>query len=74
MRWAKRLRALFGKDTLDAEINEELRFHLERAVEEKLGLGLPLEQARMAALQEVGVRMALGGAAAGLAEIAVSLC
>ena len=36
------------------ELTDELRFHLEKLLEEKVGQGMSLEEARYAALQELG--------------------
>jgi predicted permease len=58
MRWirsaALRLRSLFRSHALDREMNEELRFHIERQIEQNLARGMPPEQARRAALREFG--------------------
>ncbi len=50
-----RLRALFRRDSMDAELSEELRFHLERETEKNVARGMPREEAARDA------RMALGG-------------
>ena len=58
MRWIYklplRLRSLFRKDSVEHELNEELRFHLEKLIEEKVARGMTPEEARYAALRELG--------------------
>jgi len=58
MRWfyklPLRLRSLFRNDRVEQELNDELRFHLEKLIEEKLAKGMRPEQARYAALRELG--------------------
>ncbi len=49
-----RLRSLFRKDRVEQELAEELRFHLEELIEENLSRGNTPEEARYAALREVG--------------------
>jgi macrolide transport system ATP-binding/permease protein len=49
-----RCAALFGKQKLDAELDEELRTHLDLAIEENIRRGMSSEQARQAALCEFG--------------------
>ena len=50
-----RLRAIFRRDSLDAELDEELRWHLEHEAEKYLRSGIPEEEAKRRA------RLALGG-------------
>ena len=50
-----RMRSLFRRGTVEEEMNEELRFHLEREAERNQGRGMPHDQAAREA------RMALGG-------------
>ncbi|MFP5228229.1 MAG: ADOP family duplicated permease [Acidobacteriota bacterium] len=50
-----RLRALFGRERMDAELDEELRFHLERETQKYRSAGLCDEEARRRA------RIAFGG-------------
>ncbi len=50
-----RLRALFRRKTVETELDEELRFHLEHQVEKHLRSGLPREEALRRA------RLAIGG-------------
>jgi len=50
----KRLRALFHKDTLERELDDELRFHLERDAAQNLQRGMNSEEARYAALRSFG--------------------
>jgi predicted permease len=49
-----RLRALFNKPEMERELGEELRFHLEKEIEQKLARGMSREQARLAALRSFG--------------------
>src|ERR1044071_9329297 len=49
-----RLRALFHKTEMERELDEELRFHLEREIEQNLARGLSPEEARLAALRSFG--------------------
>src|SRR5262245_59841813 len=51
---AFRLRALLTRSRLEREMDEELRFHVERATEENLRRGLSPDEARRAALVELG--------------------
>ena len=58
MRWIQklslRLRSLFKRDRVEQELSDELRFHLEGLVEEKVANGMAPEDARYAALRELG--------------------
>jgi hypothetical protein len=58
MRWIYkfplRLRSLFKRARVEQELGDELRFHLEQLTEEKVGKGMTLEEARYAALRELG--------------------
>jgi putative ABC transport system permease protein len=49
-----RIAALFGKQRLDAELDEELRSHIAFAMEENLKQGMTQQHARTAALKEFG--------------------
>lgn len=49
-----RCAALFGRQKLDADLDEELRSHIDLAVEENLKRGMSRQQARTAALREFG--------------------
>jgi putative ABC transport system permease protein len=49
-----RLRALFHKAEMERELDEELRFHLEKEIEQNLRRGLTPEEARYAALRSFG--------------------
>ncbi len=51
---ALRLRSLFRKSRVEKELADELRFHLEKLIEEKVGKGMSPEEARYAALRELG--------------------
>jgi putative ABC transport system permease protein len=58
MRWMYkfplRLRSLFRKNHVEGELNDELRFHLEKLVQENVARGVTQEEARYAALRELG--------------------
>ena len=58
MRWMQSifhwLRSLFLKRTVEQELSEEVRFHVERQIEENVAAGMPKEEARRAALREFG--------------------
>jgi predicted permease len=58
MRWfykfPLRFRSLFRRAGVERELSDELRFHLEKQVEEKIGHGTTPEEARYAALRELG--------------------
>src|SRR6266487_6022259 len=55
--WRKlqvRLRALFQKRQLDAEMDEEMRLHIEMQTQENLDAGMNPNEARYAALRHFG--------------------
>jgi putative ABC transport system permease protein len=58
MRWIYklplRLRSVFRKQRVESELNDELRFHLEKQIEENIAGGMPPEEARYAARREFG--------------------
>jgi len=58
MRWTYkfplRLRSLFRKDRVEQELADEIRFHLEALTHEKAERGMKTEEARYAALHELG--------------------
>src|SRR5208337_481873 len=58
MRWfykfSLRVRSLFRKGRVEQELSDELRFHLGKLIEEKVGKGMTPEEARYAALRELG--------------------
>ncbi len=58
MRWIYkfplRLRSLFRKNRVETELSEELRFHLERLIDENIAKGMTPEEAHYAALRELG--------------------
>jgi predicted permease len=58
MRWlhsiSNRLRNLFRKDAVEQETDQELRFHLEREITQRISEGMSSEEARRAALLEFG--------------------
>ncbi len=49
-----RLRSLFRKESVERELRDELRFHLENLIEEKVAKGMTPQEARSAALRELG--------------------
>src|SRR5436190_8400056 len=49
-----RLRSLFKHARVEQELSEELRFHLEKLIEEKRAKGMTPEDARYMALRELG--------------------
>src|SRR5215470_17906062 len=49
-----RLRALFFRSKMEEELDEEVRFHLEREIEENIARGMSPEEARYAALRSFG--------------------
>ncbi len=49
-----RLRALFHKTEMERELDEELRFHLEREIEENILRGMTPKEARYAAMRSFG--------------------
>src|SRR5262249_49726689 len=58
MRWIdmtfRRLRSLLRAGVVERELDEELRYHLDRQIEEYLAAGLTYQAARAAALKELG--------------------
>ncbi len=58
MRWPYklplRLRSLFKRGRVEQDLSEELRFHLEKLIEEKVANGVTPKEARYAALRELG--------------------
>jgi putative ABC transport system permease protein len=46
-----RLRSLFRRDQVEAELDEEMQYHLERQIEVNLAGGMPEEEARYAAMR-----------------------
>src|SRR5437867_10520401 len=55
--WRKlqlRFRALFKKRKLDAEMDEEMRSHIEMQTQENVDAGMSAEEARYAALRQFG--------------------
>src|SRR5215510_14520001 len=49
-----RLRSLFRRRQVEQELDEELRYHIDRQIEELIAKGLPEEEARHAALLAMG--------------------
>ena len=55
MGWLKTAgRALFRRREVERELDDEMRFHLEKAQEALVARGVPPEEARLAALREFG--------------------
>ncbi len=50
----RRLRALFRKDETERELDAELRFHLEKEIEQNVARSMKPEEARWAALRSFG--------------------
>jgi putative ABC transport system permease protein len=50
----RRLRALLRRSEAERELDEELRYHLERQIEQNVAGGMNCEEARRAALKEFG--------------------
>ncbi len=50
----RRMRALFRKAELERELDDELRFHLEKEIEHNLARGMNPEEARLTALRSFG--------------------
>ena len=48
------LRSLFRRSDVDRELNDELSFHLDKLIEQKLAAGMPFAEARAAAQHELG--------------------
>ncbi len=54
MRFVRRFRALFRKEELDQQLSAELKFHLEKQIEQNMAAGMSVEEARYAALRKFG--------------------
>jgi predicted permease len=54
MRWLNKFRTLFGKSRFEQEMDDELRFHLEKQTEQNAAGGMSEEEARYAALRKFG--------------------
>ena len=52
--WRQRLRSLWRRDQADAELSAELLFHFEQLVNENIGQGMSLDQARFDARRALG--------------------
>ena len=56
--WIRRLRGTYRTAAFEREMDQELRFHLDRDIEDRMRRGLTYDAARAAALQGFGgVRM-----------------
>jgi predicted permease len=51
---AMRFRSLLRRDQVESELDRELRFHLQRLMEEHLAAGMPPAEAKQAALRALG--------------------
>jgi predicted permease len=49
-----RLRAMFSKSAVENELDDELRFHLEKEIEQNIDRGMSREEAKFAALRNFG--------------------
>ena len=49
-----RLRSLFRRGKVEQELSEEVRFHLDRLIEQNVARGMAPQEARYAALRELG--------------------
>ena len=49
-----RVRSLFNRTKVDQELDEELQYHLDREIQERLVSGMPEREARYAALRALG--------------------
>jgi predicted permease len=58
MRWSYkvplRFRSLFRKTRVERDLSDELRFHLDKLIEDKIASGMAPDEARYAALRELG--------------------
>ncbi len=58
IRWpykiAMRIRSLFRRNRVELRLGDEIRFHLDNLIEEKLAEGMTAQEARNAALREMG--------------------
>jgi predicted permease len=58
MRWidqlSLRFRSLFSRASIEQELDDELRFHLEQQIQENLAAGMGAEEARCAARRRIG--------------------
>src|ERR1700716_375227 len=58
MNWSrkiqKRFRALFQKEKLDAQMDDEMRSHIEMQTQENIEAGMKPDEARYAALRQFG--------------------
>ena len=53
-RLLRRLRSLFTTRDLDADLDEELRFHIEMATTQRIEQGMDPERARQSAMRDFG--------------------
>ena len=53
-KFSHRIRSLFRRKAVDGELNEELKFHLEREIEQKIAAGIPAVEARRTTMMDFG--------------------
>ncbi len=61
MPWLKRLRATLGKTRLDAQLDEEIRFHVDMRAREFMAAGMPPEEAQRKAAALFGNQLVTQG-------------
>ncbi len=49
-----RIQSIFRKDRVEQDLTDEIRFHVDKLIEQNVARGMPPAQARYAALQELG--------------------
>ncbi|HEX5411608.1 MAG TPA: ABC transporter permease [Terriglobia bacterium] len=54
MHWLNKVRTLFHRPQLEVQMDDELRFHLEKQTEQNIARGLSAHEARYAALRQFG--------------------
>ncbi len=54
MGWLRRLGSTFTRSSMEGELDEEMRFHLEQRTAEYVKQGMPEEEARRAARRRLG--------------------
>lgn len=52
--WRHRIRSLSDRDHLDAQLGQEITFHFEQLVQEKIAEGMAIKEARLAARRALG--------------------
>src|ERR1051325_11063840 len=54
MHWLSKIRTLFHRPQLEIQMEDELRFHLEKQIEQNLAWGMSAEEARYGAIPQFG--------------------